>query len=121
MVPFPLAIDESTQLLTCEFWQAPPVRRLVIKPARHGGLLASVEFGLRAQAAGLECIVTASLESACGVLACAHLAAAIAPDACHGLATADWLASDTGQVPAIRDARMMLPQTPGLGFAWHPA
>ena len=66
MVPFPLAIDESTQLVTCEFWQAPPVRRLVIKPARHGGLLASVELGLRAQAAGLECIVTASLESACG-------------------------------------------------------
>jgi O-succinylbenzoate synthase len=121
MVPFPLAIDESTQLLTCEFWQAPPVRRLVIKPARHGGLLASVELGLRAQAAGLECIVNASLESACGVLACAHLAAAIGPKACHGLATADWLASDTGQAPAIRDARMMLPQTPGLGFTLHPA
>jgi len=121
MVPFPLAIDESTQLLTCEFWQAPPVRRLVIKPARHGGLLSSVELGLRAQAAGLECIVTASLESACGVLACAHLAAAIAPEACHGLATADWLASDTGQAPAIRDARMMLPQMPGLGFTLHPA
>ncbi|MGB5207904.1 MAG: o-succinylbenzoate synthase [Azonexus sp.] len=121
MVPFPLAIDESTQLVTCEFWQAPPVRRLVIKPARHGGLLSSVELGLRAQAAGLECIVTASLESACGVLACAHLAAAIAPEACHGLATAYWLASDTGQAPVIRDARMMLPQTPGLGFALHPA
>ena len=115
-VPFPLAIDESLHLVDRDFWLAPPVRRLVIKPARVGGLLASIELGLRAQATGVECIVTASLESACGLTACAHLAAAIAPDSCHGLATADWLASDTGDAPAIVGGRMSLPQTPGLGF-----
>ena len=117
LVDFPLAIDESIHLIACDFWQAPPVRRLIIKPARLGGLLASVELGLRAQAAGIECIVTSSLESACGLTVCAHLAAAIAPDACHGLATAEWLATDTGDPPAIIGGRMLLPQTPGLGFA----
>ena len=115
-VPFPLAIDESLHLVDRDFWLSPPVRRLVIKPPRVGGLLASIELGLRARAAGVECIVTASLESACGLTACAHLAAAISPDSCHGLATADWLASDTGDAPAIVGGRMLLPQTPGLGF-----
>ena len=117
MVPFPLAIDESTQLLTCEFWQAPPVRRLVIKPARHGGLLASTELALRARACGLEVIVTSALESACGIATLAHLAAAVAPDAVHGLATGDWLVSDTGLPPLIVDGRMQLPKGNGIGFA----
>ncbi|MBT9520728.1 MAG: o-succinylbenzoate synthase, partial [Dechloromonas sp.] len=75
---FPLAIDESLHLLDAQFFRHPPVRRIVIKPARHGGLLASVELALRARASGLEVIVTSSLESACGLLACAHLAAAVA-------------------------------------------
>ncbi len=115
-VAFPLAIDESVHLLDAHFFRHPPVRRLVIKPARHGGLLASVELALRARASGLEVIVTSALESTCGLLACAHLAAAIAPDAVHGLATADWLAADTGPAPVIIGGRLRLPTAPGLGF-----
>lgn len=113
---FPLAIDESVNLLDAEFFRHPPVRRIVIKPARHGGLLASVELALRAHASGLEVIFTSSLESACGLLACAHLAAAVAPGAVHGLATADWFAENTGTAPAIVAGRMPLPLAPGLGF-----
>ena len=60
---------------------------------------------------------SAARTSACGVTACAQLAAAIAPQACHGLATADWLAADTGTPPAICDGRLWLPQVAGLGFA----
>jgi O-succinylbenzoate synthase len=114
-VAFPLAIDESTHLLDAKFFHHPPVRRIVIKPARHG-LLTSVELALRARASGLEVIVTSALESTCGLLACAHLAAAVAPDAVHGLATADWLAADTGNPPAIVGSRLQLPTAPGLGF-----
>jgi o-succinylbenzoate synthase len=114
-VAFPLAIDESIHLLDAHFFRHPPVRRLVIKPARHG-LLASVELALRARASGLEVIVTSSLESACGLLACAHLAAAVAPEAVHGLATADWLTADTGPAPAIVGGRLQLPTVAGLGF-----
>lgn len=116
-VPFPLAIDESTQLLAADFFRHPPVGRLVIKPARQGGLLASIELALRARASGLEVIVTSSLESACGLLACAQLAAAIAPDAVHGLGTAEWFAADTGQPPSMAGGRLHLPAARGLGFA----
>lgn len=113
---FPLAIDESIHLLDAHFFRHPPVGRIVIKPARHGGLLASVELALRARASSLEVIVTSSLESACGLLACAHLAAAVAPSAVHGLATADWFAEDTGSTPAIVGGQLQLPTGPGLGF-----
>lgn len=113
---FPLAIDESIHLLDAHFFRHPPVRRIVIKPARHGGLLASIELALRARASGIEVIVTSSLESACGLLACAHLAAAVAPNAEHGLATSDWFSKDTGTAPAIIGGRMTIPSVPGLGF-----
>ncbi|MBP5997846.1 MAG: o-succinylbenzoate synthase [Azonexus sp.] len=114
---FPLAIDESTHLLNAHFFRHPPVRRLVLKPARHGGLLASTELALRARASGLEVIVTSALESACGITALAHFAAAVAPDAVHGLATGDWFASDTGPSPPVVDGRMRLPKGNGVGFA----
>lgn len=113
---FPLAIDESIHLLDTHFFRHPPVGRIVIKPARHGGLLASIELALRARASGLEVIVTSSLESACGLLACAHLAAAVAPGAVHGLATAGWFVEDTGSTPAIVGGRLQLPTGPGLSF-----
>lgn len=116
-VAFPLAIDESTHLLDAHFFHHPPVRRIVIKPARHGGLLASMELGLRARASRLEVIVTSSLESACGLLSCAHLAAALAPQAVHGLATADWFASNTGTSPIIAHGCIQLPNGPGTGFS----
>jgi O-succinylbenzoate synthase len=113
---FPLAIDESVDLLDRHFFHHPPVRRIVIKPARHGGLLACVELALRARASRVEVIITSSLESTCGLLACAHLAAAVAPDAIHGLATAECLAGDTGLAPVIAKGSMVLPRCPGLGF-----
>ena len=114
---FPLAIDESTQLINTNFFTRPPVRRLILKPARHGGLLPTLEIALRAQAAGIECIVTSSLESVCGVLACAHFAAAIAPQSVHGLATGDWFSEDTGEPVLIKNGKLALPNKPGLGFS----
>ncbi|NTV72418.1 MAG: o-succinylbenzoate synthase [Azonexaceae bacterium] len=113
---FPLAIDESIHLLDTHFFRHPPVRRIVIKPARHGGLLASVELALRARASGLDVVITSSLESACGLLPCAHLAAAVAPGGIHGLATADWFTDDTGATPCIVGGQFQLPSSPGLGF-----
>ena len=113
---FPLAIDESIRLLDTAFFRHPPVRRLVLKPARHGGLLASTELALRARASGLEVVVTSALESACGIATLAHLAAAVAPEAVHGLATGDWLAGDAGLPPRIVDGRMRLPAGDGAGF-----
>lgn len=115
-LPFPLAIDESFHLVDEAFYAAPPVRRLVLKPPRHGGLLPALEVAFRARAAGVDCVVTSSLESACGLLAAAHLAAAVGPELAHGLATAGWFAADTGAAPAIRGGRLQLPDIPGIGF-----
>ncbi|HJW26463.1 MAG TPA: o-succinylbenzoate synthase [Rhodocyclaceae bacterium] len=116
-VPFPLALDESISLAGDDFFARPPVRRLILKPARHGGPLAALDLALAARSAGIECIVTSSLESACGLAAAAHLAAAVAPRAVHGLATAHWFAADTGPAPAIANGRLILPDAPGIGFS----
>lgn len=112
-----LAIDESASVLGLEqILSRRPVRRLVIKPPRLGGLLPAFDLARRAASVGLECVVTSSIESACGVAAAAHLAAAIDNRLAHGLATSSWLATDTGSPPAIVDGRLMLPRTVGLGF-----
>lgn len=115
--PFPLAIDESVRLLDAAFWHAPPVRRVVLKPARQGGLLAAVETALKASASGVEVVVTSALESACGLQALAQLAAAVAPGACHGLATGALFVRDTGSPPAVAGGRLRLPDSPGIGFS----
>ncbi|WP_300454377.1 o-succinylbenzoate synthase [Accumulibacter sp.] len=115
--PLAIAVDESTAFLDLErLLRRCSVRRLVIKPARAGGLLAARALARRATRAGLECVVTSNLDSACGVLAAAHLAAAIDNHLAHGLATSTWLKRDTGPRPAIAHGRLWLPDTPGLGF-----
>lgn len=115
-LPFSLAVDESFHLVDDIFFADPPVRRLILKPPRHGGPLPTIDVFLRARAAGIECVVTSSLESACGVLAAAHLAAAVAPGLAHGLATSACFASDTGLAPDIRSGHLHLPEHPGIGF-----
>lgn len=116
LAAFPLAIDESSHLIGRDFFRQKSVRRLVLKPARHGGLLASCAIAGQARTAGVECIVTSSLESTCGLLACMHLAAAVEPSLTHGLATAEWFSSDTGHKPCINKGRIALPLMAGLGF-----
>lgn len=118
---FPLALDESGPCDAQDrFFAAAPVRRLVLKPPRLGGLLPALALARRASGAGLQCIVTSSIDSACGVLAAAQLAAALdnAPDnaLAHGLATSAWLAQDSGTPPRIAGGRLSLSGTPGLGF-----
>lgn len=118
-LPFPLALDESLhgqspELLCSEA----PVRRLVLKLAPLGGLLPALVLAQRASAAGLECVVTTGIDSACGTLAAAHLAAALGNSLAHGLATSSWLTHDTGPAPAINNGRLCLPEGCGLGF--HP-
>lgn len=118
---FALALDESLagrdpQALLA----APPVRRLVIKPPRCGGLLPALTLARQAEAAGMHCVVTSSVDSACGVLAAAQFAAALGNGLAHGLATSSWLAADTGVPAPIAGGRLTLPTRAGLGFAPFP-
>ncbi len=115
-----LALDESLAELDIEqLLQQPPVRRLILKPTARGGLLPAMELAKRAAAAGIEGVVTTSLDSAAGVWAAAQLAAACANPLAHGLATAEWLAQDVGRPPHVENGVIRLPAIPGSGFIPH--
>jgi O-succinylbenzoate synthase len=115
---FPIAIDESIGLLTGLPAGSIPVRRLILKPARHGGLLECVALARRVTGIGIgiDCVVTSGLESRCGLLAAAHLAATVAPQGTHGLAVGEWFAENTGPGPAIRAGYLEMPAAAGIGF-----
>lgn len=116
--PFPLAVDESLPSWTPdELLSDPPVRRLVLKPMVLGGLLPALGLARRAEEAGVECVVTSTLDSGAGVWAAVHLAAALGNPLAHGLTTREWLVDDIGSGPVIEQARIVIPDVPGLGFA----
>ncbi len=118
-LPFAIAIDESLPDFGIDaILAARAVRRLVVKPARLGGAKAALELAAKARKAGMEVVLTSVVESAVGVTAAAHLAAALPASAelAHGLGTSEWLAVDVGPAPEIVDGRMRLPDAPGLGF-----
>ena len=117
-LPFAVAVDESLPELGLEaLLAAGGVRRLVVKPARLGGVAATCELAARARAAGLELVLTSVVDSTIGVTAAAHLAAALAPELAHGLATLDWLAADVAPSPPLVAGRLLLGEGPGLGRA----
>lgn len=114
LAPFPLALDESLAKNTCD---EPAVRRLVLKPMVLGGVLPAMALARRVQRAGRECVVTTTVDSAAGVLAATHLAAALANELAHGVATSSWLLADTGKAPVVKSGRLdMDGRKPGLGF-----
>ncbi len=112
-----IAVDESIRHLDGEALVGRrAVRRLVLKPPRHGGLLPTLALARHASNAGVECIITSSLDSACGITAAAHVAAALDNGLAHGLATSAWLHEDTGSSPRIGRGLLLLDASPGLGF-----
>ena len=114
---FAVAIDESLAELGCDAVMASgAVRRLVIKPARLGGIARTLNLAAKARDAGIEVVVTSVVDSAIGVIAAAHLAAALPLPAVHGLATSDWLAENVGPPPVLTQGRLILPNGPGLGL-----
>lgn len=118
LAPFPLAVDESLGRLGLDVLLASvAVRRLVLKPMVLGGVRPAYVLARRAEAVGMECVVTSTVDSAVGVLAAMHLAAALGNDLAHGVATASWLSRDVGESPRLADDRVCLDNTmSGLGF-----
>lgn len=115
-VPFPLAVDESLPILGIDdLLSSRAVRRFVIKPARIGGITPTLILARRAREAGVEVVLTSVVDSAVGVTAAAHLAAALGGPA-HGLATSGWLAEDVAVAPPIENGKMLLSEAPGLGL-----
>ncbi len=118
IVPYAIAIDESLPRLGSEVLIATQaVRRFVIKPARHGGISATLSLAHAARQAGIEVVLTSVVDSAIGVTAAAHLAAALGSDSVHGLGTSDWLAADLASPPPVTNGVLQLSDRPGLGTA----
>jgi o-succinylbenzoate synthase len=121
--PVPLAMDEGLTHTNLEaVLAAAPVDVLILKPMRLGGLLPCLQIQQRAVAAGMQALVTSTLDGATGIWAAVHLAAAMDADGIarfHGLATSTWLARDLGAAPEVRNGCIALPGTPGLGIAPH--
>ncbi|MFA7269749.1 MAG: o-succinylbenzoate synthase [Sterolibacterium sp.] len=117
-LPFAIAVDESLPLLDmAALIETKAVRRFVLKPARLGGYAATRAIAQRAVEAGIEIVLTSVIDSAIGIIATAHLAAALAPAIAHGLGTSAWLAADVADAPLIANGRMTLPAGAGLGVA----
>ena len=116
-VAWPIALDESIRFWSRSEWLSdPPARRIVCKPAVHGGLGETLALAQSLQAAGVQTVITTTLESAAGTWACAHLAAALNNGLAHGLGTSDWFARNTGAPPPVTRARIELSGRSGLGF-----
>jgi len=119
--PIPLALDESMSLFKLdEIVKHQVLKRLIIKPMVHGGLLPSLVIARQAALHDVETVVTSIIESAIGLQATAQLAAAIPifdDMKAHGLATSEWLTNDLAQSPLIMNGNLQLPNTPGLGLS----
>lgn len=116
LTDIPLALDESLTRLDLEkLWQHPPVRRITLKPMVLGGLLPSFRLAQRCHQAGIDAIVTTTIDSAIGVWAATALAAALGrPGAglAHGLATSRWLTNDVAEPPQIEQGVITLNHSP---------
>ncbi len=114
--PFALALDESLpQWIAAWPGAALEVRRWVLKPMRWGGARRCLALAQEAARAGVESVVTTTVDSAPGCWLAVHLAAALNNGLAHGLGTSEWLAEDLGPAPIPERGEIRVPG-PGLGF-----
>ncbi len=120
--PCPLGLDESLLDLPRDaLLEALPGAWLVLKPSCLGGPRATLALARTGAEEDHPLVLSSALESAAGLCALAEFAACLPdprPMPAQGLATADWLAEDLGDPPAIRHGTLCLGNRPGSGF--HP-
>jgi o-succinylbenzoate synthase len=117
--PIKVALDESaTDLETIRaLLDAGAADTIILKPQRAGGPDKAKAILDLCTARGVGVTVTVSLETAIGTMATLHIASLLpvpVPDC--GLAMGRFLARDVAESPAIAQARMTVPATPGLGI-----
>lgn len=119
LAPFPLAVDESLGLFQLEEWAGRAgAQRILIKPMVVGGLRPALSLAKTVRQLGMQSLVTTTVDSAVGVWAAVHLAAALPEEtgAVHGLATSQWLARDVADPPKIRGGVIEIASAGGLGL-----
>lgn len=95
---------------------------IVIKPMRVGTPLAALRLIQQADRAGLDTIVTTTIDGAVGRMMALHISAA-APTArlrSCGLNTGGWLLDDFGCTPEMSGSHVDAPTKVGLGVEWAP-
>jgi o-succinylbenzoate synthase len=88
---------------------------LVLKPMALGGPESTLRAAGKARTAGVDSVVTTTVDGAVARAAAVHVAACLPGDRAHGLATADLLAEDYGADPVpVADGRIAVPDGPGV-------
>ncbi|MFC3476393.1 mandelate racemase/muconate lactonizing enzyme family protein [Halobacterium litoreum] len=89
---------------------------VVLKPMALGGVDRARDAALAAREAGVEPVVTTTIDAAVARTAAVHLAAGVPEISACGLATADLLAEDVADDPApVESGRIRVPDAPGHG------
>jgi L-Ala-D/L-Glu epimerase len=119
-VSIPVAADEAVISLEAAraIIEADAADLLVIKPMVVGGLRPAIAIARCALAAGVEPVITTTIDSGVAIAAALHLAASFEGERACGLATAELLESDlTSSTPQPCNGQMACPDIPGLGVA----
>jgi L-alanine-DL-glutamate epimerase-like enolase superfamily enzyme len=94
---------------------------VVLKPMVLGGPDLAREAATRACEAGVEPVVSTTIDTVVARTGAVHLAASIPDVGACGLATASMLRSDLAPDPAtVEDGTITVPQDPGLGLPVRP-
>ena len=115
----PIAADEEVASVAAaeRVLGAGAAQVLIVKPTVVGGLRPARVIIERAQAYGVSCIVTTTLDTGIGTAAALHLATTLpTPARACGLATGGLLTADLLATPlTVRGGRMQRPDGDGLG------
>jgi len=113
--PVGVALDESlTEHALADALAAADY--VVLKPMALGGVDRALDAARDAREAGVEPVVTTTVDAVVARTTAVHLAAAIPDVSACGLATADRLADDLAADPApVEDGRIRVPDAPGHG------
>jgi len=118
--PIPIALDESLRSVDAvgAILDAEAADVLILKAQRLGGPDRAAEIVRMSESEGVQCTVTASLETAVGLTMALHCASLLPPPISPcGLGTARFLASDLALPPEVANGRMVVPKQPGLGVS----
>ncbi|WP_418282574.1 mandelate racemase/muconate lactonizing enzyme family protein [Halorubrum sp. DTA98] len=112
----PVAVDESLAAYTVEeVLNADATDVLIVKPMALGGPDEALAAARRARAAGVEPIVTTTVDGVVARVGAVHVAAAIPDVGACGLATGSLLAADLAPDPCpVEAGEISVPTAPGL-------
>lgn len=117
-----IALDESLAAHDVEdIIETDAADVLVLKPMVLGGVDRTVSAARRCRAAGIDPVVSTTIDAVVARVGAVHAAAAIPDIRPCGLATGGRLATDLARDPApVRDGHIRVPQEDGLGLTDQP-